>query len=206
MRVMIADRTSASSGLMTRSRSASVLDGAMASRGDELAGGGKAVLDQAVVGELGEFLDPDAGVAQDLDDGPGPERVVLLAGQVPPFPAAGLLGPGAGRRVGQAGSAELLAPGGERLAGSGFAGGAEPGRGVRAVAVGGGGEGRQGGKPLAGPGVHPGLGSADLLLVLDVAAADGAGHCPRSPAGGVVQGPPGEVEVEPADDHQDVVG
>jgi hypothetical protein len=29
-------------------------------QGDELAGGGEAVLDQAVVGELGEFLDPDA--------------------------------------------------------------------------------------------------------------------------------------------------
>ena len=49
-------------------------------QGDELAGGGEAVLDQAVVGELGEFLDPDAGVPEDLDDGPGPERVVFLAG------------------------------------------------------------------------------------------------------------------------------
>jgi hypothetical protein len=49
-------------------------------QGDQLAGGGQAVLDQAVVGELGEFLDPDAGVAQDLDDGPRPERVVFLAG------------------------------------------------------------------------------------------------------------------------------
>ena len=59
---MMADRTSASSGLMTRSRSASVLDGAIGQQRDELAGGGEAVLDQAVVGELGEFLDPDAGV------------------------------------------------------------------------------------------------------------------------------------------------
>jgi hypothetical protein len=67
---------------------------------DELAGGGQAVLDQAVVRQLGEFLDADAGVAQDLDDGPGPERVVFLAGQVPPLPAGGLLGPGPGGRVG----------------------------------------------------------------------------------------------------------
>jgi len=159
-----------------------------------------------VVRQLGEFLDADAGVAQDLDDGPGPERVVFLAGQVPPFPGGGLLGPGAGGRVGQEGPAELLAAGGERLAGRGCAGGGQPGGGVLAVAVGGGGESRQRGEPLAGPGVHAGLGPADLLLVLDVAAADGAGHGPRSPAGGVVQGPPGEVEVEPADDHQDVVG
>ena len=85
-------------------------------QGDQLAGGGETVLDQAVVGELGEFLDPDAGVPEDLDDGPGPERVVFLAGQVPPAASAGFLGLGAGGGVGQAGAAELLATGGERLA------------------------------------------------------------------------------------------
>jgi hypothetical protein len=64
-----------------------------------------------VVGELGEFLDPDAGVAPDLDDRPCPERVVFLASQVPPFPAGGLLGPGAGERVDQADPVEFLAAG-----------------------------------------------------------------------------------------------
>ena len=74
------------------------------------------------------------------------------------------------------------------------------------LAVDGGGEGGQDGEPFAGPRVHAGLGPGLLLLVLDVAAADGAGHGPRPPAGGVVQGPLGEVEVERPDDHQDVVG
>ena len=91
-------------------------------------------------------------------------------------------------------------------AGPGGEGGLQPGGGVGAGAVGGGGEGGQDGEPLAGPGVHAGLGPGLLLLVLDVAGADGAGHGPRPPAGGVVQGPLGEVEVERPDDHQVVVG
>jgi hypothetical protein len=161
-----------------------------------------------VVGEFCQLLDADAGVAQDFYGGPGPERAVFLAGQVAAAAGAGVLGPGAGGGLLGAGAAELLPGGGEQLAGPGGAGGLQPGGGVGAGAVGGGGggEGGQGGEPLAGAGVHAGLGPGLLLLVLDVAGADGAGDCPRSPAGGVVQGPPGEVEVEPADDHQDVVG
>ena len=53
------------------------------------------VLDQAVVGELGQLLDPDAGRAQHFDRGPRPERVVLLAGQVSALSGSGLLGPDA---------------------------------------------------------------------------------------------------------------
>ena len=64
---------------------------------DELAGGGQRVLDEAVVGQLGEFLDPDAGVAQDLHRGPGPERPVLFEGQVAALAAAGVLCPGPAR-------------------------------------------------------------------------------------------------------------
>ena len=56
---------------------------------DQLAGGGQPVLDQAVMGELGELFDPDAGVAEDFHGRPRPERVVFLAGEV---------APGAGRR------------------------------------------------------------------------------------------------------------
>lgn len=82
--------------------------------------------------------------------------------------------------------AELLAVGGEQLAGRGGEGGLEPGGGVLAVAVGGCGEGGQDGEPLAGAGVHAGLGLGLLPGVVDVAGADGAGHCPRSPAGGIV--------------------
>ena len=63
-RQTIAMSTSASSGLMTRSRSVSVLEGAMCSSGIELAGGGQGVLDEAVVAEFGQFLDADAGVRE----------------------------------------------------------------------------------------------------------------------------------------------
>ena len=64
---------------------------------NEFAGAGQGVLDQAVVGQLGEFLDADAGVAQRFHCGPGPERAVLLTGQVAAFAAAGgVLGPDPG--------------------------------------------------------------------------------------------------------------
>ena len=74
---------------------------------DELAGGGQPVLDQAVVAELEQFLDPDAGGAEHLDDRPGPEGVVFFAGQVAAFPGGGVIGPDAcpcrerGRRSGR---------------------------------------------------------------------------------------------------------
>ena len=60
---------------------------------DQLAGGGQPVLDQAVVGEFGQFLDADAGVAQHFHHGPGPERAVLFEGQVAALPGVGVLGP-----------------------------------------------------------------------------------------------------------------
>ena len=58
-------------------------------QGDELAGAGQAVLDQAVVAELEEFLDPDAGVAEHLDGGPGPERVLSWTVRSARSPVAG---------------------------------------------------------------------------------------------------------------------
>ena len=64
---------------------------------DELAGAGQPVLHQAVVGDLQQFLDPDAGGAQDLDDGPGPEREVFLHRQVAAFPAGRVVDPDLGR-------------------------------------------------------------------------------------------------------------
>lgn len=84
----------------------SVLDGAICSSGirSELVVG---VVDQAVVAEFGEFLDPDSGVSQRLDRYPGPERAVFFSGQVTA---------GAGDRVlGQSWRWALSAPGrGER--------------------------------------------------------------------------------------------
>ncbi len=74
--------TSASSGLTTRARSVSVLDGTICSSADELTGGGQAILHQAVVAELLELLDSDPGGPEDFDDRPGPEGVVLFDRQV----------------------------------------------------------------------------------------------------------------------------
>jgi hypothetical protein len=49
---------------------------------DQVGAGGWGVLDQAVVAEFGEFLDPDPGVSQRFDRYPGPERPVLFSGEV----------------------------------------------------------------------------------------------------------------------------
>jgi hypothetical protein len=68
---------------------------------DEFAGGGQLVVDEAVVGKLSQFLDPDAGVAQHVDRGQRPERLVFLQAQVASLAAVGVLGPGfADRGVG----------------------------------------------------------------------------------------------------------
>ena len=64
----------------------------------ELAGAGQPVLDQAVVDELGQLLDPDAGGAQDLDGRPGPERVLFFAPRSRRLPVARVFGPDLGGR------------------------------------------------------------------------------------------------------------
>ena len=60
------------------------------------------------------------------------------------------------------------------------------------------------GEALAGPGVHPGLAVLGGFAAGDLLRADRAGHCPPGPAGRVVQGPLGDVEVEGADDREAV--
>ena len=100
--------------------------------------------------ELCQLLDPDARVAQHLDGGPCPERVVLLQGQVPPLPAAGIFGPDPAGGAGQAGPAQRLPADGEQLAGRGGAGSVQPGCGVLPPAVDGGGEGGQDGEAVRG--------------------------------------------------------
>ena len=79
---MIVASTLASSGLTSSSRSSLVFDGTICSSGTGFAGAGQPVGDQRQVGDLQQFLEPDAGVAQRLDDRPAPERVVLGAGEV----------------------------------------------------------------------------------------------------------------------------
>nr|WSZ11966.1 hypothetical protein OH837_00685 [Streptomyces canus] len=73
----MAARTSASSGLTSRTRFWSVLEGGDLEQGDDLAGRGQAVLDQGVVTGLQHLLDAGAGVSQELHRCPGPESAVL---------------------------------------------------------------------------------------------------------------------------------
>ena len=142
---------------MTSSRSASVLDGHDLQQRDQLAGGGQPILHQAVVAELKQFLDPNTGGAQHLDDRPGPERVVLLAGQVAAFPGGRVLGPHLGRvrALAQHGTDQRRSGGGEPLARLGPAAGFEQGAGRLAPLADTAHDNREYGQPFAGPGIHP---------------------------------------------------
>ena len=102
---------------------------------DQLAGAGKPVLDQAVVGQLGQLLHPEAGHPQDFHRGPGPERAAFLAGEVAARAAVGVLGPHAGHAgAGGDGAPQRLPGGGEHRSGSGGLGGGEAFGGVLALA------------------------------------------------------------------------
>jgi hypothetical protein len=91
-------------------------------RRDQFAGGGHLVLGDAVVAELAEFFEPDAGMAQDFHECPRPEGFAFHACQVGAQAAAGWAGPdGAGvdREGGQ--PAVGLGGGSEGVAGAGLA-------------------------------------------------------------------------------------
>ena len=120
---------------------------------DELAGGWQLVLDQAVMGELCELFNPDAGMAENFRGRPGPERVVFLAGEVAPG-AGGVVGPDPLGLGGQDGAAHGLPGCGELLAGSGVARGGQQGGGSGAGLVEGGGQGGDHGEAFPGPLVH----------------------------------------------------
>src|ERR1035437_1530163 len=62
-------------------------------QGDDLAGGRQPVLDQAVVADLQEFLDPDAREPQDFDGSPCPEGVIVFHAEVPALAAGRVVGP-----------------------------------------------------------------------------------------------------------------
>ena len=122
---------------------------------DELAGAGQPVLDQAVVADLQELLDADAGQAQYFHGGPGPERQVLLHGQIASFPGDRIIRPDlpAGRARGH-GPGQGLPRGREGLARVRLAGGLQQFLGVLAPLVDGPDQDGQDGKPFPGAGVH----------------------------------------------------
>jgi hypothetical protein len=123
---------------------------------DQLAAAGQLVLDEAVVGQLGKFLDPDAGVTQDVHGGPGPERLVFFEGEIAVPAGAGVMRPDpVSRRVRSGGPAQGLPAGGEVLAGSGVAGSAQPFGSCLLPGVNRGEKGGQSRDPFAGALVHP---------------------------------------------------
>ena len=164
----------------------------------QLAGARQPVLHEAVVAELHEFLGADAGGAQDLDGGPGPEGAVFLGAEVAPFPGGRVAGPdadggglGDGTDQGRTGS-------GDDAAGPGIAGGLQQCPGVGVLPGGGADQDGQDREPLAGAGVHPRLAVPRDLALDGFRAADRAGCRPASPPGGVISGPLGQVKVEGA--------
>ena len=117
----------------------------------EFAGAGQPVLNEAVVAEFEQFLDPDAGVAQHFDDRPGPEGVLFVPVEQLECAGVGVGDPHVVRAaVRPVDPGEGGAGGGERLSGRGLLAGAEQGLSVAAPAVGGFGRARA--APAAGRG------------------------------------------------------
>jgi hypothetical protein len=66
---------------------------------DKLAGAGQPVLHQAVVGQLCQLLDPDAGRAQHFHHGERPERVLFFLAQVAALAVGRVVSPDLARRA-----------------------------------------------------------------------------------------------------------
>ena len=156
------------------------------------------------MGEFEEFLDPDAGAAQDLDHRGAPEGVVLLAFGVETWPRIAVVADGGEEQRGGPPVAVVPAgasiPGllhGELLAGRGVPGGVQDESGQPGALLGGGDElGKHRGQG-AGALLHPGLAQAGLLdVAADVGLADRARRGPRCPPGRVLQRPLPQIEVE----------
>ena len=115
------------------------------------------------------------------------------------FPLAGsstqiLVGAPRGDRAG-----EGLSGDGEAFPGPGCAGGLQERVGGLASLVDGAHQDREDGQPLAGAGVHARLAMPGGLALVDLLLADRAGRDPRCPAGGVLERPLGQVQVERPD-------
>ena len=154
--------------------------------------------------KFGEFLDPDAGHAQNFHGGPGPERLMLFQRQVPALAGGGIFGPdpGAGLSAAQHRQAQRLAGDGEQFAWAGVPGRVKTPGGLAAGLVHRGGQGGQDRHALTGPLVHPGLALPVLLLAGQVFVPDRAGRRPLSPPCRILHRPLGDVEVERAHDGQ----
>ncbi len=155
------------------------------------------------MGELEEFLDPDAGGAEHLDDRPGPEGVVFLPGQVVAF-AAWVVGPDpmpglrAAVRVKDCPPAVNVPPGGVRLAAAACSAVWAWCSAAERTSTG-----RTGRRSRVRASMRD-LRRRSSLRVLTSVLADRAGRGPRPPAGRVLGRPAGQVQVEGADREQGV--
>ena len=195
---MMADKTSASSGDTTRKSLLVCLGRDDLQQGDDLAGGRQPVLDQAVVADLQDFLDPAAREPEDFHGGPCPERVVVFEFQVAAPAGCRVVGPGLEGGL-RDGPGQRLACGCECLAGLCPAGGPQNRGGVLAPLVDSADQDRQDGQSLTGPRVHAGLAVTREFALADLLLPDRAGRGPPCPPGGVLDRPLGQVQVEGPD-------
>ena len=138
---------------------------------DELSARRQPILDETVVGELGELFDADAGVAQHLDRRPGPKGPVLFEGQVAPESACRIFAPDAASRLRlrlQHRATERLARRAEQLAWCGRLGRREQLRSPVSFARDEADESGQHREAFPRALVHPGLASQAVLFVRDV--------------------------------------
>src|SRR5258707_5379203 len=136
------------------------------------------------MGELGQFLDADAAVAQYSYCRPGPERLVFFAGEVAAPAIAGVLGPYAGGPgAGSDRPPEGLPARGEHFTRSGGTGGGEPAGGSFSLFVHRGDKVGKDGHAFAGPLIHARFTAGRLLSLPELPRPEPAGHPPPAPPG-----------------------
>src|SRR5258708_35046548 len=149
------------------------------------------------MGELGQFLDADAAVAQYSYCRPGPERLVFFAGEVAAPAIAGVLGPYAGGPgAGSDRPPEGLPARGEHFTRSGGTGGGEPAGGSFSLFVHRGDKVGKDGHAFAGPLIHARFTAGWFFFARGRPRPDRGGHRPPSPPGPGGSRPPGEVRAE----------
>ena len=167
------------------------------------------------MGELEHLLDADTGVAEHLDNSPGPEAVIVFESEVAAGATtrrdgvdhAGTPGSAPGRIGDDRHPLQALLADLEASTCWSQSGGIQQISGVATPTVGGLHQGGQGGSQFPDALVHAGGRPLPLLVLSEhVPATNRVGHRPDGPAAGIFEGPGGQVGVEGADRHEDGVG
>src|SRR5258707_8506074 len=136
------------------------------------------------MGELGQFLDADAAVAQYSYCRPGPEGLVFFAGEVAAPAIGGVLGPSAGGPgAGSARPPEGLPARGEHFTRSGGTGGGEPAGGSFSLFVHRGDKVGKDGHAFAGPLIHARFTAGCFFAVRGLPPPGRGGRPPPAPPG-----------------------